>query len=311
VLVVTGAATGSVAASTVGGRAAIPPDLPSYGVSLGGARSLYRNAAGRAFELDQISAAFNGRPAIIRVDSTPGDQRLLKGWVTAAAARRLEPLLILFGTTRPVTPAAAARFAASQAMKWKGRVRLYEFANEPDLNGWTPEQYTAALKSAYVALKRADPKAILIAGALWKWDGGATANPVGGAREWVRRMYAAGAAGYFDLLSLHLYDDPDDHGSWNLWDQAFTTSPSIRSIMDANGDRSVPIVATEAGGPTTKYGENGQAVIVDHAFDHLYAGQLRMLIVYTMLDDDVPGFGLIRSDRSRRPAWYVLQRRTA
>src|SRR5207249_9808232 len=166
-------------------------------------------------------------------------------------ARGLEPLFDLFGNTGPIDPTTAGNFAGNQGAKWKGRVRLYEFLNEPDLQGWTPEQYTACLKAVYVALKAADPNALLTAGALWQWSSGSTANS-GGAREWVRRMYAAGANGYFDMLSLHLYDDPDNHGSWNLWDQAFTMTPSVRSIMNANGDSSVPIVATESGGPTTK-----------------------------------------------------------
>jgi hypothetical protein len=286
----------------------IPWDVPGYGVSLGG-RQMYRSAAGRAFELDQIASAANGHRAVVRIDSTPTNQRWLDLWVSAARARRLEPLLILLGTTRPVRPAVAARFAAAQAAKWKGRIRLYELANEPDLNGWTPEQYTAVLKAAYVALKTVDPDAVLIAGALWKWDAGPTANASGGAREWLRRMYASGAHGYFDALSLHLYDDPDDHGTWNLWDQTFTMSPSIRSIMDANGDQAIPIFSTESGGPTTKYGEEGQATILDHAFDHLYSGQIRMLLAYTMMNDDVPGFGLLRDNGSKRPSWYVFQSR--
>jgi hypothetical protein len=285
-----------------------PTTIPSYGFALGG-KSLFRTAADRAFELDQIAAAVNGHPAVVRMDSTPGNQPYLDSWVVDARARGLEPMLLLFSNMSPVAPQTAANFAAAQGTKWKGKIRLYEFANEPDLNGWTPEQYTASLKATYVALKTADPNAILISGALWKWDAGPTANPSGGAREWVKRMYAAGAKGYFDMLSLHLYDDPDDHGSWNLWDQAFTMSPSIRSIMDANGDRSVPIVSTESGGPATKYGEAGQATIIDHDFNHLYAGQIRMCLVYTMLNDDVSGFGLLRDDRSRRPAWYTLQSR--
>jgi hypothetical protein len=289
--------------------AQLPTDVPYYGFSLGG-KSLYRTAVDRAFELDQIQADANGHRAVVRIDSTPENQPYLDAWVADALARNLEPMLILFGTTGPVTTDAAASFAASQGAKWNGKIRLFELANEPDLSGWTPEQYTADLKAAYVALKSANPSAIMIAGALWKWDAGPTANASGGAREWVSRMYEAGAKGYFDMLSLHLYDDADDHGSWNLWDQAFTMSPSIRSIMDANGDEAIPIASTESGGPTTKYGEAGQATIVDHDFDHLYAGQLRMLLVYTMLNDDVPGFGLLRDDRTRRPAWFAFQSRT-
>lgn len=290
--------------------AQLPADVPYYGFSLGG-KSLYRTAADRAFELDQIQAAANGHRAVVRIDSTPENQPYLDAWVADALARNLEPMLILFGTTGPVTTDAAASFAAAQGTKWNAKIRLFELANEPDLSGWTPEQYTADLKAAYVALKSANPRAIMIAGALWKWDVGPTANPTGGAREWVSRMYKAGARGYFDMLSLHFYDDADDHGAWNLWDQAFTMSTSIRSIMDANGDQAIPIGSTESGGPTTKYGEAGQATIVDHDFNHLYSGEIRMLLVYTMLDDDVPGFGMLRDDRTRRPAWYAFQQRVA
>ena len=144
-------------------------------------------------------------------------------------------------------PATAAAFASSQATKWKGRVRLYEFTNEPDLHGWTGTNYAKALIPAYNAIKAADPKAIVIAGALWTGAGG----PV----KFVTDMYNAGAKGHFDVLSLHLYDDPFAAGTWNIWNMAFHTSPSVRSVMDAHGDQSIPIGATEAGGPVNKYGE--------------------------------------------------------
>ena len=62
-------------------------------------------------------------------------------------------------------------------------------------------------------------------------------------------MYDAGAKGHFDVLSLHLYDDPFAAGTWNIWNMAFHMSPSVRSVMDAHGDQNVPIGATEAGGP--------------------------------------------------------------
>jgi hypothetical protein len=299
----TATATSSV---TVSNTSTPPPttwgNLPRFGISTG-YKILTRTPAEQNYELDQIQAI---GAKVVRFDSLPGNQAQVDPVVTGLLARGMEPFLILFGTTGPISPSTAASFASSQATKWKGRVRLYEFANEPDLDGWTPEQYTAALKTTYTALKAADPKAILVGGALWKWDQGPTANPSGGAREWVRRMYAAGAKGYFDMLSLHLYDDPDQHGSWNLWDQAFTMSPSIRSIMDSNGDQAVPIISTESGGPVSTYGEGGQATIVDHDFNHLYAGQLGMLFVYTMLNDDVSGFGLLRDDRTRRPAWSTF-----
>jgi hypothetical protein len=120
-------------------------------------------------------------------------------------------------------------------------------------------------------------------------------------------MYDAGARGSFDMLSMHLYDDPDDHGDWNLWDQAFVLTPNVRSIMNANGDQSVPIAASESGGPVPKYTEAQQANIVDHAFSRFDQGQLSIYLVYTMMDDGSPGFGMLRADRSQRPAFATFQ----
>ena len=91
---------------------------------------------------------------------------------------------------------------------------------------------------------------------------------------------------------------------------AFHMSPSVRSVMDAHGDQSVPIGATEAGGPANKYGESGQAAIVGHDFDALSGdSRLAFVCVYSMMDDEVPGFGLLNPDRSRRQAWNVYASR--
>jgi hypothetical protein len=123
-------------------------------------------------------------------------------------------------------------------------------------------------------------------------------------------MYNAGAKNHFDILSLHLYDDPYATGSWNIWNMTFHTTPSVRSIMDAHGDQSVPIGATEAGGPTNKYGETGQATIINHDFDALQNDpRLAFICIYSMMDDEVPGFGLLNPNRTKRQAWTIFQQR--
>jgi hypothetical protein len=263
-----------------------------------GYKILTRSAADQAFELDQIKAV-GGK--IVRFDSTTGNQSQVDAVVPAVLARGMEPLLVLGGTRGLIDPAAAAAFAGSQAAKWRGRVRLYEFLNEPDLHGWTGTTYAQALIPVYDAIKAADPNAIVLAGALWKGAGG----PV----QFVTDMYNAGAKGHFDMISLHLYDDPLAVGSWNIWNMAFHFSPSVRSVMDAHGDADIPIASTETGGPVTTYGEAGQASIVGHDFDALSDPRLAFILVYSMLDDDVPGFGLLRPDRTQRPAWAVYKNR--
>jgi hypothetical protein len=276
--------------------------IPRFGIATG-YKILTRTPAQQNFELDQIKAV---GAKIVRFDSLPGNQAQVDPVVNGVLARGMEPLLVLFGTTGPISPSTAASFAGSQAAKWKGKVRLYEFANEPDLHGWNGTNYAQALIPAYNAIKAADPNAIVIAGALWKGAGG----PV----QWVTDMYNAGAKGHFDILSMHLYDDPLASGSWNIWNMAFHMTPCVRSVMDAHGDSAIPIASTETGGPTTSYGETGQATIIGHDFDALSDPRLAFVLVYSMMDDVVtsqPGFGLLRPDLSRRPSWDVYHTRAA
>jgi hypothetical protein len=270
--------------------------IPRFGIATG-YKILTRSAADQSFELDQIKAI---GAKIVRFDSLPSNQTQADSVVSGVLARGMEPMLILFGTTPPVSPSDAAAFAANQAAKWKGRVRLYEFTNEPDLHGWSGTAYARSLIPAYNAIKSVDPNAIVIAGALWTGADG----PV----QFVTDMYNAGAKGHFDILSLHLYDDPFAAGTWNIWNMAFHMTPSVRSVMDAHGDTAIPIGATEAGGPVTKYGEDGQAKIVADDFSALKAdSRLAFVCVYSMMDDEVPGFGLLRPDRTQRPAWAAYK----
>ena len=300
-------ATTSATVTVSNAAAAAPPppptpppalgSIPRFGIATG-YKILTRSAADQKFELDQIQQI---GAKLVRFDSLPGNQSQVDTVVNGVLARGMEPILVLFGTTGPVSPATAAAFASSQATKWKGRVRLYEFTNEPDLHGWTGTNYAKSLIAAYDAIKAADPKAIVIAGALWTGAGG----PV----KFVSDMYDAGAKGHFDILSLHLYDDPFAAGTWNIWNMAFHFTPSVRSVMDAHGDQNIPIGATEAGGPVNKYGETGQAAIVNHDFDAIQDDNLAFICVYSMMDDEVPGFGLLNPDRSRRQAWTIFEQR--
>ncbi len=98
-------------------------------------------------------------------------------------------------------------FCGWMADRFKGRVKAYQVWNEPNLDReWggqppSPEDYVQLLKVCYEAIKSADPDAIVISAAL---------SPTGVWTELVmpddiflRRMYEAGAADYFDVLGLN------------------------------------------------------------------------------------------------------------
>ena len=68
----------------------------------------------------------------------------------------------------PADNAQYAEFVSMVATRYKGKVSAYEVWNEPNgksSGSPTPDaaQYTALLKAAYVAIKAADPNAIVVA----------------------------------------------------------------------------------------------------------------------------------------------------
>ncbi len=104
-----------------------------------------------------------------------------------------------------------ADFLYAMAGRYKGRIRAYQIWNEPNLNvagrsEWggrppNPAEYTALLKVAYEAIKRADPNAMVISAGLSptsRWDDQAMPDV-----EFLKGMYAAGAKPYFDVLGAH------------------------------------------------------------------------------------------------------------
>jgi hypothetical protein len=245
----------------------------------------------------------------------PNNQAQLDPVVEGVIARGMQPSLVLYGTVQPATagtPADVMTFARTQAAKWKGKVRVFELFNEPDMQGWTPQTYTTYLKAAYSGLKQGSPDAVLSTGGIWKWPSGPAGGLGQGMVEWVRQMYQAGAKGSFDAVALHLYEDPFVRGDWNPWDWAFLKNPSVRSVMDSYGDQKIPIWSSENGGNVGRHGgESGQQALVANQIKALGAYPVAAITTYAMFDDTLnangDGWGLLRMDRSRRPAWYAYQ----
>lgn len=137
---------------------------------------------------------------------------------------------------------------------FKGRVDYIIIWNEPNLAlEWgfqpiDPEGYTELLKIAYQRAKEANPEVQVLAGAL-----APTLAPPGS--EWgmddlvyLRRMYAAGAGDYFDILAVHAYgwvypaDDSPDPAVVN-----FRRTELVRQLMVEQGDADKLIIITEGG----------------------------------------------------------------
>lgn len=90
--------------------------------------------------------------------------------------------------------------------RYKDNVDYWQVWNEPNIetfntNGATPQEYTELLKQTYTLIKQIDPTSKVVGGGLaglgntWSTDG----------RPYLRKMLAAGAGAYMDVLDVHPY----------------------------------------------------------------------------------------------------------
>lgn len=139
------------------------------------------------------------------------------------------------------------------ARRYKGRIRHYQIWNEPNLHiEWgqrpvDPEAYVELLRVGYERIKRVDPDALVLSASL---------SPTIEASDralneliYLQRMYDAGAARFFDIMSVQAYglrNGPDDR-RLELGDVNFSRPTLIRELMVRNGDAAKPIWASEVG----------------------------------------------------------------
>jgi GH35 family endo-1,4-beta-xylanase len=155
-----------------------------------------------------------------------------------------------------------SRFCGAMAAHFKGRVRAYQVWNEPNLaREWAnrrpnPDEYVELLKTCYLAVKASDPDAIVIsAGLAPTGTDNEAAMPDS---EFLRGMYEAGGAPYFDMLGLHApgYKAPPemspdevashpDYGGYRAF--AFRHVEDMREIMEQYGDSGKQIAIVEFG----------------------------------------------------------------
>lgn len=218
----------------------------------------------------------------------------------------------------PTAPADLASFMGALAKRYVSKMTAFEVWNEP--NAATsyapapdPAGYTALLKAAYPAIKKAQPGATVIGGVLGStvtW-GSWTLNPV----DFVQQMYAAGAKGSFDALSFHPYQYSTKFSAGaSLANSPLNQVTSMRNLMVSNGDGTKKIWATEYGLPTNQVSAAQQS---DYISDFLttwrslaYAGPA---YVYTLVDrnsadtsDPESTFGIYQDNWTAKPAAAVV-----
>jgi len=225
----------------------------------------------------------------------------------------------------PQDPATYATFAAEVAAHYAPMgLHYWEIWNEEnDYDFWATKSdcvaYTATLKAAYTAIKKADPNAFVITGGLAQVG---TTNVNIAPLTFLQCIYTQGGKGYFDAVADHPYTFPalPSSNSTNAWAQMSLTSPSVRSIMVANGDANKKVWMTEFGVPTNGpdpnwyVSEASQTIMVADTFQlyktYSWAGPLfwySYIDGWTATSSNENFFGLVRYDGSTKPAYSMFQ----
>lgn len=232
----------------------------------------------------------------------------------------------------PVDVDGFATFAAAAAARYAPDGVVWEVWNEPNLLAfWRPAPdpvaYAGLLASTYNAIKRSDPAGTVIsAGLSLALDPDSSIEPI----AFLQALYGAGAGAHLDGVGWHPYLAHEPKAEVELpgtphptsgWYLMYGTSPSVRSVMLANGDAAKKVWVTEFGVNTDVAGylaadENQQAAITGTAVrlwnTYDWAAALcfytyRDVAPYGATDNPEAYFGLWRVDGSPKPAVEVLR----
>ncbi len=152
----------------------------------------------------------------------------------------------------PSNSADFARFAGEFARRYGNRVHVYQIWDEPNLGGrWNgevnPVDYAEMLRQAREAIQANDPQAVIVLAGLAPTVENSRANM----SDWLylRRLYEAGAGGYFDIVSGKPYGfstGPDDRRV-DPDVLNFSHVVLMREEMELHGDANKPLWASHFG----------------------------------------------------------------
>lgn len=180
--------------------------------------------------------------------------------IDAARARDINVMGVLHGKGPGISEGYAGAgdvehyvdFARDAVMQFKGRVKVWEIINEPNLShsgtSVALSVYARMLKRSYEEIKQIDKAALVLYGGLSPVP--TTRNGNISAVEHLEYIYSTIGKAYFDGLNFHPYAWPllpaDDKG-WNGWQ---IMERGVRAVMIAHGDADKKIWITEMGAPT-------------------------------------------------------------
>jgi len=198
-------------------------------------------------------------------------------------------------------------FCQAAASHYQGKIRYFEFWNEPDgaacASFFNAATYTSWLYSIHGAVTGQNPDALISVGGLVNSDMG-----------YLRGIYTAIAGRpdtnpdhYFDALAIHPYPlgDPPYPTPMN-----YTSIQNFRNELISHGDGEKSLWVTEYGWDLDRISETQQDQYLSTSLDWLFSADRYYLTVATFhVFADQPGlhWGVCDSQLSRRAAYYSFQ----
>ncbi len=203
-----------------------------------------------------------------------------------------------------------AWYAYKAVERYKDSIHAWEVWNEPNnTNFWMPKPdpvaYSNLLRQTYLAIKYADPTAVVILGGL-------TPVPVSDPQpdSFLRVLYEQGGKAYFDVVGSHPYA-----GSQEGVPVALKRLADVRNVMISYGDREKPIWVTEynVGGGAT-FTDEFQGNWLTQSFDAFASlGYVPVIFWFKFRNitanpnDWVENAGLVKYDWTLKPAYKAYK----
>jgi hypothetical protein len=213
-------------------------------------------------------------------------------------------------------------------------ITAFEVLNEPNLRSeWRakpdPAAYTRYLKAAYAGVKDFNPSTMVLGGGLAAATG--SSSEAMDDFEFIRGMYAAGAKGAMDGLSIHNYggNSEPERDPFQCGEMCFRRAERYRDLLLELGDSTTPLWATEFGWPIDggrdigsfnwmKVGAETQADYLVRAYRYAHQNWdwMRGMILFNLdhstapwhgPDSSLHWFSILNPDHSPRPAYEALR----
>lgn len=196
-------------------------------------------------------------------------------------------------------------YCSAVAKRYKGKVRYYQFWNEPNGCSWVRDGcgnmdgfplYTRWLKVWYKAMKSENPDCVLGMGSIDYHSG------VARGYEWIEGVYREGGRGYFDAISIHPYEKKETLHWRGIED--------TRRVMVEHGDGDKGIWLTEYGWNTRN--EEIKARKLTETFERLTRPEYHYVtaanyLTLTDLPNDDP-YGLCDNEFKPRAGFHAFKR---